>query len=152
MKLTDEMRTKIEAAIRKHPNHGNSKIRDTFRNKSRPNPVTSAAVVAEVRAGMEGGTVVPAKGQSNKTGRSLSDFRNTYDVDTIIPAKVKTALKELGASWEYESEFVKRAGVSYSDLGNYRDAFADHVVIVRKDHKRVWAGTVAFANQLREML
>ena len=85
-------------------------------------------------------------------GRSLASFRQTYHKDTIVPGKIKSALADLGASWEYESEFVKRAGVSFADLGLYRDAFADFVIQVKQDGKRVWAGTKRFAAQLKEML
>lgn len=91
-------------------------------------------------------------GHKTAAGKSLSAFRREYDKDTIIPEKVRAGLKELGASWEYESEFVRRIGVSFADLGNYRDEFAEFVVFVRRDNKRVWAGTKAFAAQLREMV
>jgi hypothetical protein len=85
-------------------------------------------------------------------GRSLASFKQTYHKDTIVPGKIKAALSAMGASWEYESEFVKRAGVSFADLSLYRESFADFVIQVRQDNKRVWAGTKRFAAQLKEML
>ena len=88
----------------------------------------------------------------SKAGRSLTDFRQTYDKATIIPAKVKAALKALGTGWEYEVEFAKLAGVSLVDLGRFRDAFSDHVVSIGRDSKRAWAGTTATAKAMRDML
>lgn len=85
-------------------------------------------------------------------GRSLAEFRNTYDKATIVPTKVKAALKALGSGWEYEVEFAKTAGVSLADLGRFRDQFADHVVSIGRDSRRAWAGTKSTANAMKEML
>jgi lambda repressor-like predicted transcriptional regulator len=90
--------------------------------------------------------------QQAKTGRSLTEFRDTYDKATIIPAKIKTALKTLGSGWEYEVEFAKLASVSLVDLGRFRDAFSEHVVTIGRDSKRAWAGTITTAKAMREML
>jgi len=86
------------------------------------------------------------------SGRSLKDFKQTYDKNTVVPQKIKKALKELGASWEYEAEFIKRAGVNYTDMNTFREMFGDNVVYVKKDNKKIWCGTVAFANQLKELI
>jgi hypothetical protein len=87
-----------------------------------------------------------------KKGKTLSDFRAIYDKSTIVPAKVKAGLKELGASgWEYEALFSKAIGLSLSDLGMFRDQFADHVVSL-KEGRRIWAGSVGVAKQMKEML
>jgi len=85
-------------------------------------------------------------------GRSLDEFRSQYDKETIVPAKVRAALRELGSGWAYEIEFVKLAGVALADLANFRDMFADHVVAVQRSGKRAWAGTKATADKMREML
>lgn len=90
--------------------------------------------------------------ESNRTGKSLAEFREAYDRDYIVPRKVREALNALGDSWEYEAEFVRRAGVSFADLGRYRDQFAEHVVVLNRDSRRAWAGTVALAAKMREML
>ena len=85
--------------------------------------------------------------------RNLSDFKSQYDKSTIIPSKVKAALKVLGASgWVTEVEFAKMAGVSLSDLGNFRDAFSDHVVPLERGAKRAWAGSKKLADQMKELL
>ena len=100
------------------------------------------------------GQAPPVKVQPpvKSSGRTLDDFRSVYDKDTIIPAKIRAALAELGESWEYESEFVRRAGLSYADLSAYRPMFEAHCIHIRRDDKRAWAGSPQFANRLREML
>lgn len=87
-----------------------------------------------------------------KKGRSLAEFRALYDKDYIVPRKVKAALKELSDGWEYEVQFAKDAGVSLADLSAYREQFADHVVQIGRESRRVWAGTVGLARELRESI
>ena len=87
-----------------------------------------------------------------KAGRSLQEFKATHDKAYIVPARIKEALKQLGHGWEYEVQFAKIAGVSLADLGNFRDAFADHIVVVRRDGKRAWAGTPVSAARMRQMV
>jgi lambda repressor-like predicted transcriptional regulator len=97
------------------------------------------------------GTVAPIGKAEKKAGRSLAEFKQAYDKDTIIPAKVKAALKTLGAGWEYEVAFARLAGVSLSDLGNYRDQFSGYVVTLRES-RRAWSGSTATAKAMREMV
>jgi hypothetical protein len=93
-----------------------------------------------------------AAGTPAKMGRSLTEFRATYDKATIVPTRVKAALKALGAGgWEYENIFARAAGVSLSDLANFRDAFAAHIVSLREG-RRAWAGSAATATAMREMI
>jgi molybdenum-dependent DNA-binding transcriptional regulator ModE len=87
-----------------------------------------------------------------KGGRSLAEFRSTYDKATIIPAKIKEALKALGNGWEYEADFARIAKVSTLDLGRFRDQYAAHVVTIGKDSRRAWAGTEKLAQEMRDML
>lgn len=89
---------------------------------------------------------------SSATSRSLSEFRATYDKATIIPAKIRAGLAELGAGWEYEVAFAKMAGLSLSDLGSYREQFIEHVVVLGRDGRRAWAGTKKTAQAMRSML
>jgi hypothetical protein len=84
--------------------------------------------------------------------KTLSEFRNTYDKSTIVPAKVKTAIHALGSKgWEYEVQFAKMAGVSIPDLAMFREQFADFVVVL-KDNKKAWAGSVSTAKEMRAMI
>ncbi len=88
-----------------------------------------------------------------KVGKSLDDFRNTFDKATIIPAKIKKALEKMGPNnWMYESEFAKLAEVNLHDLGNFREEFAAYVVTIGRDSKRAWGGSPATAQKMREML
>lgn len=97
-----------------------------------------------------GATTAAAKPKGVKT---LSDFRQAYDKDTIVPAKIKEGLAVLGADgWEYEVEFAKLCGVSLYDMGRVRDRFADHIVSIGRNTKRAWAGSKALAAKMREMV
>jgi len=89
---------------------------------------------------------------SSKVGKSLAEFKATYDKDTIVPQKIRDALEQLGEGWEYESAFAKLAGISMTDMGTYREQFADHLVYLRRDAKKVWAGTKKLVALVREML
>jgi hypothetical protein len=93
--------------------------------------------------------VVPVKPGAKK--KTLADFRSTYDKSYVVPKKIKAALSDMGASWEYEVDFAKQAGVSLSDIGMFRDQFNEHIVQV-KEGRRMWAGTKSMANQMREMV
>lgn len=144
--MTGDLRRRIEGAIRKHPDYLDWQIRCLF-NHSRNdggNPIESAADVAAVRAGMEGI-------MESKQGRSLTEFKQTYDKDTIVPGKIRAALEKLGDSWCYEKEFVEMSGVSFGDLAAYREMFEDCWVYIKRDSKRVWAGTPEFAAKLRSL-
>ena len=83
--------------------------------------------------------------------RSVADFRNTYDLNTIVPKKIAAGFKLLGAGWMYESEFAKAAGLTMKDLGMFRDNYADHIVVVG-DSRRIWAGKKTVAEQMRQMI
>jgi hypothetical protein len=86
-------------------------------------------------------------------GRSLAEFRSTFDKDTIFPQKIDAALAQLGKDgWAYEVEFAKLAGVGLAQLANYREPYAEHIVPLNRDSKRAWAGSKAMAAKMREML
>ena len=88
----------------------------------------------------------------NPVVKTLADFKSAHNRDTIIPQKIKGALTMLGkGGWEYELAFSKMAVIHLSDLGNFRTMFADYVVEL-KGGRRAWAGSVALAKQMREML
>ena len=97
------------------------------------------------------GEAEPKERQVAKVGRPLSEFRAAHDKNFIVPAKIKDALKALGDGWEYEAQFIRLAGISQTDMGNFREQFSDHIVLVDRT-KRVWAGTKSAAAKLREMV
>lgn len=83
-------------------------------------------------------------------GRTIEQFSDAHDRSVMIPKKIREGLKQLGDSWEYEAEFLKRCKLPLNGISAYRDQFKDHVVEVAADRKRIWAGTVKFATKLRE--
>lgn len=85
-------------------------------------------------------------------GKTLDEFRQQYDKSYIIPTRVKDALKAMGNTWEYEGPFAKQACVTLADLGDVREQFIDHVVILSRDGRRAWAGTAATAEAMRKMI
>lgn len=87
-------------------------------------------------------------------GRSVEEFRSSYDKSYIVPRKVKAALERLGDGWLRELDFAKLAGVTPNDLAAYRGAFEDHIVALNGADRgrRAWAGTKGLAKKLREML
>ena len=88
-----------------------------------------------------------------KAVKTLADFRQAYDKDTIVPAKIRAGLSILGPDgWEYEVEFAKMCGISLYDMGRVRDKFADHVVSVNRNTKRAWAGSKSLASKMKEMI
>ena len=97
--------------------------------------------------------LIPDTKKTAKGVKTLADFRQAYDKDTIVPAKIRGGIAALGPDgWEYEVEFAKMCGISLYDIGRYRDMFTDHVVQISKSSKRAWAATKALAAKMREML
>ena len=90
--------------------------------------------------------------KERRVGRTLEEFRATYDRDTIVTSRIRSALDELGDGWEYEVAFARLAGVSLGDLAAYREMFAEHIVHIRRDGKRAWTGCTHTAQIMREMV
>lgn len=92
------------------------------------------------------------KEQTQKgAGKSLQDFRASYDPEYIVPRKIEAALAALGESWETETEFARRADVGTTNLSRFRAQYEDYTVqIGGRNSKFVWAGTKEFAARLRE--
>lgn len=89
-----------------------------------------------------------------KAGKDLAAFRALHDKSYIVPLKIQEGLKALGENaWEYEVEFIKRCGLSTTDLAAYRDQFKDFFVETGgRNPKRAWAGSKPFAKKLRDNL
>ena len=97
-----------------------------------------------------------AKKTEPKTkGRSIQDFRENHDKSYMVPKRIRDAIEKLEDSWLYEMEFMKLAGISSTDIGTYRDEFEEFWFSAsysgRNSAKRIWCGTKALANKLREM-
>ena len=92
--------------------------------------------------------------KTQKSVRTLDDFRAAHDKNVIIPNKIRAALDEMlkegQENWAYEAEFIRRAGVSQTDMGLFRDQFSDHVVEAKNDRgKRIWFACVKVAEKVR---
>lgn len=96
------------------------------------------------------------KNKANAKGKDFAAFRAVHDKSYAVPKRIREALAELGESWEYEADLVRRCGVSHVDFAKFKDAFLEHCVETQRVNgqshaKRVWAGTKAFAAKLREV-
>lgn len=82
----------------------------------------------------------------SKAAKTLADFRAAHDLNVIIPNKIRAALGAMYAegaeNWEYEQDFMRRAGLSQTQIGAFREQFADHIVTTPhangRQPKRVW--------------
>lgn len=89
--------------------------------------------------------------------RTVADFRAAHDPNVIVPAKIRNAveamLKEGKEHWEYESDFVKRANISQTQLSQFRDQFSDHIVETPHTNgrgpRRVWFADKRIAKSMR---
>lgn len=78
--------------------------------------------------------------------KNLADFRAAHDKNVIVPTKIKNALVEMEAeggaeNWDYEPDFIKRAGISITDVNQFRDQFSSHIAEAKsgsKSVKRAW--------------
>lgn len=90
-------------------------------------------------------------------GKSFEDFRTIYDRKTNAKKRIDAGLEELGDSWEYIGEFLKRIRLATTQWGLYRVPYLEHLVDApRTDRhggiKVVIAGTKAYAAKLRAQL
>lgn len=89
------------------------------------------------------------------TTKTVASFKALHDRSVVIPQKIKAAIDKMAVTggtqhWEYESDFIKLAGVSAADLNAHRDTFKDFVVEARavgnsRSARRVWFATKAAA-------
>jgi len=95
---------------------------------------------------------------SKTTRRTIADFKAAHDPDTIVPNKIRTALAEIEKvgpeHFEYEVDFLKLAGISTTQIGQYRDQFADYWLITpgtngNKSAKRVYFGNTKIVKKLK---
>lgn len=100
---------------------------------------------------------MPPKTQAKAKGKDLDAFRSRHDKSYIVPSRIKAGLAELGDSWEYELEFIRRCGLAQVDFSAYRDHFAEFCVVTprtggRSHGKKIWTGSKALAVKMRGML
>lgn len=92
-----------------------------------------------------------------KTTKGLADFKAAHDKATVVPTKIKAGLAKVGKdAWEYEADFMKICGVNNVDFAAFRDQFASHIVELPSSQgirgKRIWAGSAALAEKMRELV
>ena len=92
--------------------------------------------------------------KTKAAGKTLADYRSAHDKNVIVPNKIRKALAEMEAegaeNWEYEQDFMRRAGLCQTDIGTFRPQFEDHVVETggRKPRK-VWFASAKVAEKAR---
>lgn len=88
--------------------------------------------------------------------KTINEFREAHDKAHIIPKRIREGLKQLGPKgWEYEGDFIRRCNLSNADFSKYRDQFSDFIVPIQgkaRNAARAWAGSVALANEMRDMV
>jgi len=82
--------------------------------------------------------------------KTIADLRAAHDRKIVNPRKVSSTLaamlREGRENHEYESDFMKRAGLANNDIADARKAFADHVVVATGLNSRKAARNVWFAD------
>lgn len=95
---------------------------------------------------------------AKKSEKTLASFRALFDPDVRIPAAINAALESLAKdggpeAWEYEADFIKRAGISTSQIGVYREQFDKHIAVARekgKSEKKAWFADSKVAAKARK--
>jgi len=89
--------------------------------------------------------------------KTLADFRAAHDRNVIVPNKIRAALAAMlkigPEEHEYEGDFIKKAGISQTDMGEFRDQFIKHVVVVAarsgKAGRKIWFADPKIAAKAR---
>lgn len=87
--------------------------------------------------------------------KSIEGLRAGHDKKVVNPRKVEATfaamIKAEGReSYEYEADFMKRAGLANNDVGDMRKLFSKHVVVAaalnsKKADRNVWFADVKMA-------
>lgn len=77
-----------------------------------------------------------------------------YNLNVVIPAKIRTALDQVGAAAIKPKDLADLADVSTAQLAAYEEEFGEFLVAVKEDgrSKVLWTGDAQFAQELRESL
>lgn len=99
--------------------------------------------------------------KAKPASRNVETFRAAHDRNVVIPNKIRAALAQMEKDhgpehYEYESDFIKLAGVGGSDLNSHRDTFTAHVVEAKpiglgnaRAARRAWFATAKAAKAAR---
>lgn len=98
-----------------------------------------------------------AKAKPVSSTNNVASFRAAHNRGVVIPNKIRAALTKMAEDhgpehWVYESDFIKLAGVSPTDLNGHRDVFSAHIVEAKpigmgnaRAARRAWFATVKAA-------
>lgn len=94
-----------------------------------------------------------------KKVKTAADFRAAHDPDVVVPNKIRAVLAEMlregKENWEYEGDIVRRAKLGMAQLTQFRELFADHIVVAPSESgraaRRVWFADAKVAQKIREM-
>lgn len=89
--------------------------------------------------------------------KDITAWREQHDKDVIVPKKIQAAIESMRKdgpeTWEYESDFIKRAGISQTDMGRYRERFIKHIVptpvTTGRSARNCWFADAKVAGKLR---
>lgn len=92
-----------------------------------------------------------------KQEKSLAAFKQIYDPNVRVPSAIRAVLevmiKEDGLeAWDYETAVAKRAGISTTQMGLFREEFDKHILSVKepgRSEKRVWFADAKVAAKAR---
>lgn len=99
-----------------------------------------------------------SKRSAKPVARTLADWKKNHDPETVRTTKIKAALAKLrelgGQHFEYEKEFCALAGISQTQIGEYREQFAAHIVAAPRMNgesraKLAWFGNISAARSAR---
>lgn len=91
------------------------------------------------------------------TGGTLAAFRSSHDTMHICRTRIIEGLRDLGAAWEYEGDFITRCKISRGEFARLREEFMESHSFApprlrNGQPKRVWCGTTAFLKKLQGSL
>jgi hypothetical protein len=85
---------------------------------------------------------------------SMEDLDKQYNMNVIVPTRIRAALEKLGDNAMTALNFQRAANVTTMQLIQFGEEFEAHQVVVREHGKpkTLWCGTEAFARKVRERL
>lgn len=92
-------------------------------------------------------------------GMTLADLRAIHDKNVVVPTRIKAAIRAMGevkTECEYESDFIKRTGLSQVDFSRFRDQFTDFWAELpstngKSSARRAWFATKKLADAWKEI-
>jgi hypothetical protein len=85
---------------------------------------------------------------------SMEDLDKQYNINVIVPARIRAALEKLGDHAMTSVNFQREANVTPIQLAQFAEHFEKFQVIVRENGKSkiLWCGSELFARKVKERL